>query len=103
MFSAKNPDGDSYIIILDKDGNFVVDPIKNDGRFSPYICNDCVILNQNTIVNCNTGEVKSTDYKIEKGYSEYGLIVVKADKNYYLVKPSEPDKLINPFEIATRV
>ena len=103
VFSARNPDGVLYTIILDKDGNFVVDPIKESGRFSPYICNDCVILNSNTIVNCNTGEVKTTDYTIERGYVDYGLIVVRADNNYYLVKPSEPDKLINPFEIATRV
>ena len=107
VFAAKNTDGDEYTIILDKNGNRVVDPIKT--KYSPSsddmrIYGDYVInTDSRYIVNCKTGEMKTySDYslKLEGFDSTGGKLLMKSDDNFYLADPSDPETLINPFEIA---
>lgn len=101
MFTAKNPDGDGYTIIMNKDGSLVTEPILGGQGIS--FCDDYAILNSNTIINCKTGQTTKVDYEIKQVYSAYGMMVVCSGKNYYLVKPSEPNKLLSPFAIGQLV
>lgn len=101
MFTANNPDGDGYTIIMNKDGSLVTEPILGDQGIS--FCDDNAILKSNTIINCKTGQTTKVDYEIKQVYSAYGMMVVYSGKNYYLVKPSEPNKLLSPFAIGQRV
>lgn len=101
MFTAFNPNGDAYTIIMNKDGSLVTEPILGDQGIS--FCDDNAILKNNTIINCKTGQTTKVDYEIKQVYSAYGMMVVCSGKNYYLVKPSEPNKLLSPFAIGQRV
>lgn len=101
MFTAYNPNGDEYTIIMNKDGSLVTEPILGDQGIS--FCDDNAILKSNTIINCKTGQTTKVDYEIKQVYSAYGMMVVYSGSNYYLVKPSEPDKLLSPFAIGQRV
>ncbi len=101
MFTAFNPNGDAYTIIMNKDGSLVTEPILGDQGIS--FCDDNAILKNNTIINCKTGQTTKVDYEIKQVYSAYGMMVVYSGKNYYLVKPSEPNKLLSPFAIGQRV
>lgn len=103
VFNATNTDGDEYTIILDKNGNRVIDPIKGS-RSSDYmyIYGDYIVYtvsDKNFIVNCKTGEIKNDIY-IEKFDPDSGKLLIKSDGNYYLADVSDPDTLINPFEVA---
>lgn len=105
VFLAKNTDGDEYTIILDKDGNRVIDPIKGS-RNSDYmnIYGDYIVYakyDDSFIVNCKTGEIKNDIY-IEKFDPDSGKLLIKSDGNYYLADVSDPDTLINPFEVAEK-
>ena len=107
VFAAKNTDGDEYTIILDKNGNRVVDPIKGTSR-SNYddmcLYGDYVIdTYSDYIVNCKTGEMKTysdDSLKLEGFDSTGGKLLMESDGNYYLADLSDPETLINPFEIA---
>lgn len=105
VFDAKNPDGDDYTIIMKKDGTLVVDPIKgrNESDYM-HIYGDYVIDTYSEyIVNCKTGEMKtySDDNLSLEGFdSTSGKLIMKSDGNYYLADLSDPETLINPFEIA---
>lgn len=105
LFEAKNPDGDTYTIIMNKDGSLVTEPILSSSYDSDIIsiCDDCAIMSSHTIVNCKTGKTTKVDYEIKQVYNVYGMMVVYSGSNYYLVKPSEPDKLLSPFAIGQRV
>ncbi len=105
-FIAKNPDGAYYTIIMKKDGSFVVDPIKGASRrdYYTYIYGDYVInTDYNYIVNCKTSEMKT--YSNENlslvGFdSTSGKLIMCSNGNYYLADITDPETLINPFEIA---
>ena len=97
-FYTKNPDGDIYTIIMNKDGSFVTEPIKHKGEVT--LCGDyAIIKSTKTLLNCKTGESKTignvglVDDKTE-------MITVEADGAWYLVDLSDPDKLLNPFELV---
>ncbi len=101
-FPSKGADGGNYIIILDKDGNRVVEPISYKAN-TGFIIDNYVILGSGAtpvekIINCKTGEI--IDYKCEQFSASTGMMVVESDGAYYLAHISEPDTLINPFEIA---
>ncbi len=65
-FSARNPDGDIYIILMNRDGSLVTDPAK-------------------------VGEVNKT-----------GMVTVETDGAWYIVELSDPETLLNPFELAAQ-
>lgn len=100
-FYVKNPDGDAYTIIMNKDGSFVTEPFKY-GK-DPYdvdLCGDyAIIRSTKTLLNCKTGESKTignvglVDDKTE-------MITVEADGEWYFIDLSDPDKLLNPFELV---
>ena len=101
-FSAKNPDGDSYNIIMNKDGSFVTEPFSKTSLNSDEISlygDYAFIKPTKTLLNLKTGESKTigniglVDDKTE-------MITVEADGEWYLVDLSDPDTLLNPFELA---
>ena len=102
VFAAKNTDGDTYTIILDKNGNRVVDPIKGASSTVPSIYGDYVIYtSSNYIVNCKTGEMKTysdDSLSLEEFDSTSGKLLMKSDGAYYLADLADPETLINPFE-----
>lgn len=107
VFSAKNTDGDTYVIILDNNGNRIVDPIRETSRTNfDDICiygNYVIDTYSEYIVNCKTGEMKTysdENLSLEGFDSTSGKLIMKSDGNYYLADPSDPETLINPFEIA---
>ncbi|MBQ2823141.1 MAG: hypothetical protein IJF18_01010 [Oscillospiraceae bacterium] len=116
VFPSKGSSNSKYIVILDKDGNRVVDPIEGDANLA-YVSGDYVVLadvnyydeddkfcTSDFIVNCKTGEIKEyadkKTYDIIYCYGETGKMIVKSDGAYYLADVSDLDTLINPFEIA---
>ena len=106
-FEADGADGKSYTIIIDKDGNRVVDPIPE----SLIAMSGDYVITESEVINCKTGERKAQSFK--KVYDEYGRIVnivdkdgrvmVYSDDGYYFIDPSNPDTLINPFELVDKI
>ena len=98
VLCAKGADSGYYMIILDKDGNRIVDPISGKAA-DAFITGDYAVVDKQ-IVNCKTGEIKTCPYYVYDVMFEAGMIVVKNEGEYLLVDPADPDTLINPFEIA---
>lgn len=99
-----NPQKDLYTIILSTDGSMVIEPIKGAGG---RITGDYAVLTDGVgssyIINYKTGETKKyTDdvLKIVDCDSETGKLLVLSDGAYYIADVSDPETLINPFEIA---
>lgn len=107
-FEAEGADGKSYTIIIDKDGNRVVDPIPDTGLIA--MSGDYVIT-ESEVINCKTGERKAQSFK--KVYDEYkrivnivdndGRVMVYSDDGYYFIDPADPDTLISPFELVDKI
>lgn len=116
LFSAENPNGNRYTLITDKSGKRIVDPIEganiyrdSQNNCRAYIRGDyaiCLLSNGGGyIVNCKTGKVKTySDDKIsiEAFDKDSGMLLMKSDGAYYLAAPSDPDTLLNPFELAAQ-
>ena len=117
LFSAVNPNGNRYTLITDKNGKRIVDPIEGadiyqDSQrgviyYKAYIRGDYAICllssGDGYIVNCKAGEIKTyADDKIsiEAFDKDSGMLLMKSDGAYYLADPSDPDTLLNPFELA---
>ena len=103
LFTAVNPNGNYYTLITDKNGKCIVDPIEGAYRDSSYFKGDYAILSPKHIINCKTGEVKTyADDKIsiEAFDKDSGMLLMKSDGAYYLADPSDPDTLLNPFELV---
>ncbi|MGN0618290.1 MAG: hypothetical protein ACI4J7_04635 [Ruminiclostridium sp.] len=108
LFASNNDKGDRYIIILDKDGNRVIEPVKGEGGRNSYICGDYVVIidmsKKDYIIDLKTGDIRvfedKNTYDIEKFDVDSGFMLVKAGKGYYLADPADPDTLINPLEFA---
>ena len=113
LFSAVNPNGNRYTLITDKNGKRIVDPIEgadiyySQNNYRAYIRGDYAICllsgGSGYIVNCKTGEVKTyADDKIsiEAFDKDSGMLLMKSDGAYYLADPSDPDTLLNPFELV---
>ncbi len=102
VFESSN-DNDFYIIILDKDGNRVVEPFSS-GQGGSFVMIGDYVMNGSRIINCKTGEIKewADDYAYEifNFFPEAGKILVTFDGAYYIVDVSDLDTLINPFESA---
>jgi len=84
LFTAVNPNGNYYTLIT-------------------YFKGDYAILSPKHIINCKTGEVKTyADDKIsiEAFDKDSGMLLMKSDGAYYLADPSDPNTLLNPFELA---
>lgn len=98
VFEANNPNGDNYVIVLDKNGQDIVEPIK-DIIYDTCVIGEKVIISGNNsyIINCATGEINDK-YKICNIDPNSGLVQVYEGDNYYLVDPADPDTLINPFQ-----
>ncbi len=99
-FTAENPDGDIYTIIMNKDGSFVTEPFKTKNVTDVTLCGDYAIINSTkTLLNCKTGESKTFDnVGLEDDKTE--MITVEADGAWYIVDLSDPDTLLNPFELV---
>lgn len=100
-FYAKNPDGDAYTIIMNKDGSFVTEPFKY-GRASDDVslCGDyALIKSTKTLLNCKTGESKTIG-NVGLVDDKTGMITVEEDGAWYIVDLSDPDTLLNPFELV---
>ena len=55
------------------------------------------------IVNCKTGEMKTysdDSLRLEGFDSTSGKLIMESDGYYYLADITDPETLINPFEIA---
>lgn len=116
VFIAENADNAYYVVILDKDGNRVIDPIKISDYYisnsNLHIYGDYIVYayyyDKSFIVNCKAGETKiyTNHRKPEDSimlidFDSYsGKLLIKSDGNYYLADVSDPDTLINPFEVA---
>ncbi len=117
LFSAVNPNGNRYTLITDKNGKRIVDPIEGadiyqDSQrgviyYRAYIRGDYAICllssGDGYIVNCKTGEVKTysdDNLSIEAFDKDSGMLLMKSDGAYYLADPSDPDTLLNPFELV---
>ena len=99
-FLATNDAGNDYAIMLDKNGNKIVEPFMSNSLI--YTVNDyAMFINAKKItkiINCKTGEMTDCNYEL---YSvNTGTIVVESEGAYYIADISDPDTLINPFEIA---
>ncbi len=100
-FFTENPDGDAYTIIMNKDGSFVTEPFKYGKASDVTLCGDyAIIRSTKTLLNLKTGESKTignvgdwVDYKT-------GMITVEADGEWYFIDLSDPDTLLNPFELV---
>lgn len=108
IFSAKNSNDDYYTLAIDKNGNRIIEPIKGTAG-TAYIYKDYIILlNVHTdvgtthyIINRVTGEVKNTDNYIQAFDSESGKLLIQTSQgNYYIADVSDPETLLNPFELA---
>jgi len=110
VFNAPNDEGDTYTIILNKDGSYVCEPYKydkrEDGVYNAYFSENKIILKYNKtndrIIDRNTGEITTFDDSFEIVDYDTGnnLMLVKTNGAYYLADPEAPDTLINPFERA---
>jgi len=108
VFNAPNDEGDTYTIILNKDGSYVCEPYKydkrEDGVYDAYFSENKIILKYNKtndrIIDRNTGEITTFDdsFEIVDYDTENNLMLVKTNGAYYLADPEAPDVLINPFE-----
>lgn len=114
VFAASNTNSitDMYALFLDKDSNRICEPIKIKDATSCKACiiGDYILFDQDyygsritdggkaSIINCKTGEV--TDFEYEDISHETGMLLTEKDGEYYLVHVSDPETLINPFEIA---
>ena len=97
IFRATNPDGVEYNIILDKDGNEVIEPFKDEyvGEiYGDYIKYD------NAMLNCLTGETVEFEYQFIDYVRQIDKYLVRVDKAYYFIDMSDPDTLINPLNIT---
>ena len=104
-FSANNPDGDIYIILMNKDGSLVTEPFRGTSGSILGFCGDYFVLNVkagNTVINCKNGEKKTPENTITAIDGKLGVMVVRADGCRYLAYPNDPDTLLNPFELAAQ-
>jgi len=104
VFGASGSDSSTYTIITDKSGNRIIEPSQNFG-WGGRIIGDYVVFDEtDKILNCKTGEIKEyandDTYNIIGCHSETGKLIVSSDDAYYIADISDPDTLINPFEIA---
>lgn len=85
VFSTTNTEGDSYIIVLDKNGNNIVEPIK-DIIYDTCVIGESLIIRGNNgyIINLTTGE-NNDKYDICNIDPNSGLVQVYEGDNYYLV------------------
>lgn len=107
IFQAKNTEGAGYIIVTDRNGNRSIEPIRG-WAWAAYIYNDYAIITGmedgndvecQYIINCTTGE--TTEYtNIDNFDPETGKLLIKTDGEYYIADVSDPDTLLNPFELA---
>ncbi len=109
VFVAANENYDNYLIIANKDGNRVVEPIRGgNGSTKACIYDDYVVITSmgvnnddknQYIINCTTGE--TTAYtNIDDFDPESGKLIIKKGSEYYIADVSDPETLLNPFEIA---
>ncbi len=111
IFTATNENNGHYVIIANKDGSRIAEPIKDEcWGASAYIYDDYAVIlgvrndwgdtaENQYIVNCTTGE--TTEYtNIDKFDPETGKLLIKTDGNYYIADVSDPETLLNPFELA---
>ncbi|MBQ2824058.1 MAG: hypothetical protein IJF18_05720 [Oscillospiraceae bacterium] len=106
VFQARNDASVNYIVMLDSDGNRIIEPIEGYAE-SAYVYNDYIISidpdnnrDAEFILNCTTGEMIDYNYDLRGFCSDAGKIIVESEGAYYLVDPADPETLINPFEIA---
>lgn len=104
-FTAKNPDGDEYTIVMNKDGSLVTEPIIYDERNTILgFCGDYFVMSAkagSTVINCKNGEKKMSENTIISINREMGVMVMDTDY-YYLVYPDDLNTLLNPFELAAQ-
>lgn len=100
-FYARNPDGDTYTIIMNKDGSFVTEPFKTKNVTDVTLCGDyAIIKSTKTLLNCKTGESKTIGNVGDWVDDKTGMVTVEEDGEWYLVDLSDPDTLLNPFELV---
>ncbi len=106
VLSVRNDASVNYIVVLDNNGNRIIEPIEGSA-YNAYVYNDYIIsvnpyngLDAEFILNCTTGEMIDYNYDLYGFSSDAGKIIVESEGAYYLVDPADPNTLINPFEIA---
>ena len=108
IFAATNPNfsnpayiayNDMYNIIMNKDGSLVTKPFSVSTKDAFDFCGDWVVIN-NKIINCKTGDSK--EFEIIQTGNNTDRIAVKDGGYWYLVDLSDPDALLNPFELAAQ-
>lgn len=104
VFAASGSDSGTYTIITDKSGNRIIEPSQDFGWGGRIIGDYVVFEETDKILNCKTGEIKEyandDTYNIVGCHSETGKLIVSSDDAYYIADISDPDTLINPFDIA---
>ena len=110
VFVAKNNEGDTYTIVLNKNGEYACEPHKlNDEKEKAcrvYFSDNKVIINRalfnDRIIDINTGAITEYDntFDIINYDDTNDLMLVNTNGSYYLVDPEDPETLINPFERA---
>lgn len=104
-FTAKNSAGTGYVIITDRNGNRVTEPL--DGGTSVKISGDYALISGKYvdswfILNLKTGDQTPIDKENFGGYDEAsGMMILKKDGACYLATLDAPNTLINPFEICS--
>ena len=58
-------------------------------------------MDTKTIINCKTGESRTYD-NVDITDEKTGMATVKVDKKWYLIDLSDPDTLLNPFELSAQ-
>ncbi|MBQ5319607.1 MAG: hypothetical protein J6K17_10970 [Oscillospiraceae bacterium] len=105
FMSVTNPAGTTYLAAIKPDGSTYFEPVKLEYNFnSSYILdnNYIVTLNTGAIINLETGEIRWSDdtYDIVNfDVASKKVIVETADGYYMFADVTDPDTLINPFEI----
>lgn len=111
VFTANNKEETEYIVIMNADGSFVIEPFKYDDAYDIQIYGNKVIgyvNNKLFMVDCITGTMTDfidLEYKIELFDQKTGAFLVESKiegyrEAYFLINVEDPYTLINPLEMA---
>lgn len=107
VFNASNPDGDDFVVVMNRDGSYVVDPILGSANDAYIFRNYIVLFNTldgDMIINGSSGETTTFDsdshIDILDIDSDTGMALVSSDNRCYFLDLASPDHLIDPFDLV---